>query len=211
MNLLILIESSFAFFAMSLNGAFLTTAPFLCLLGFAVFRARRRRAERIVVENGVIRISRYVRDRLVEQRRMKVCDLTIELREAINRDCMQIALRTGDRMRAKSRTIEIALRLAPAQRALFLDDFLEGLRRSGADPQIHRTRASKSVACSMGDFIRVKGALHENDAAISSNIRLVVRVRGFRFLSCQNASRIATARRRKPTNGRNSSPVSRES
>jgi hypothetical protein len=138
--LLLLIESSFAFFAVSPNSAFLTTAPFLCLLGFALFRARRRRTERIVVENGVIRISRYARDRLVEQRRMKLCDLTIELREATNRDCMQIVLRAGDRKRAGTRTIEIARRLAPAERALFLNYFLEGMRRSGANPRIQPAR-----------------------------------------------------------------------
>ncbi len=99
--LFIVIEGSFAFFGLELNEVLLATAPFLCLLGFALFRARRRRAERIVIENDVIRISHYVQNRLVDQRRMKLCDLTIELRESINRDCMQIALRSGDRTRAR--------------------------------------------------------------------------------------------------------------
>jgi hypothetical protein len=206
----IVIEGSFAFFGVGLNEALLTTTPFLCLLGFALFRARRLRTERIVVENGVIRISHYVQNRLVEQRRMKLCDVTIEFRESINRDCTQIALRTGDRMRARSRSIEIARRLAPAERALFLEELLEGLRRSGANPELHRTCVSKSGAFSIGGFLRINGALVRDGAAISMSIRPVVRVRGYRLASCRNALRVPTARRRKPTKARNSCPITKE-
>ena len=154
--LLIIIESSFDFFGLELNGALLATAPFLCLPGFVFFRARRRRTERIVIENGVIRISQYVQNRLVDQRRMKLCDLTIELRETIARDCMQIVLRTGDRTRARSRNIKIAGRLAPAERTLFLEDFLEGLRRSSANPGIRRSRACKFVNRSIWRCLLIK-------------------------------------------------------
>lgn len=167
----------------------------LCILTYGLLRARRRRAEHIVVANGVIRISYFLDDRLVEQRRIKLCGLTILLRETCDQSCLQIGLRNADRARTRGRTINIARCLSPSERALFRDEFLEGLRRSGSNPEICKTYDANSTPRSAWALLRTKVASARVDATVSSRMSAVaMRARSLRLGPWRNLSRVAVGR-----------------
>ncbi len=188
-----------------------TIAALFCILTYGLLRAPRRRAERIVVANGVIRISYFLEDRLVEQRRIKLCGLTILLRETFDQSCLQIALRNADRAPTRGRTINIARCLSPSERALFRDEFLEGLRRSGSNPEICRTYDANSMPRSVWAILRTKVASARDDASVSSRMRAVAtRARSLRLGSWRNLARAAVGRRLKWGGARESLSLRRE-
>lgn len=116
------------------SGAFAAVAalallPWVCA---PLYRGRRL-TERVRMNNGVIRISRYVQNRLVDQRRFKALGLGVDCQSNAARDCMRIELA------ARDRTFEIGAHLTPSERGKFLVRFLEALQEAGVDPQIRRT------------------------------------------------------------------------
>ena len=111
----------------------------VALSAIAIRKERRRSGERIVIENGVVRVARYVGSRLVDQRRFKAFDLVIEQLDAADSECLQIALR-GHRRR-----IEIAGHFSPRERAKFLEAFIDALRETGVSPQIRRRCVSSAA------------------------------------------------------------------
>jgi hypothetical protein len=148
---------------------------------------------------------------LFEQRRIKLCGLTILLREAADRSCLQIAVQSGDASRPRGRKINIARCLSPSERALFRDEFLEGLRRSGANPEICRTCAANLTPRSKRALLRTKAAFACDDATVSSKMRAVVtRARSLRLGACRNVSRDAVSRSLKWGGARKSHSLGRE-
>ena len=111
----------------------------VALSAIAIRKERRRSGERVVIENGVVRVARYVGGRLVDQRRFKAFDLVIERLDAADSECLQIALR-GNRRR-----IEIASHFSPRERAKFLEAFVGALRETGVSPQIRRRCVSSAT------------------------------------------------------------------
>ncbi len=116
-----------------------------CIFALRFWRRSSRACERIVVGNGVIRVSRYVHGRLIDQRRVRSSGLAVEFEQDSEGECLAIALREKPRRPMSRRTIEIARALTPKQRAKFLEGFIEGLRRSGANPEIFRTAAPSKI------------------------------------------------------------------
>jgi hypothetical protein len=109
-------------------------------------RFARQVRERIVVSDGGIRLSRYVSGRLVEQRRIKSAGLAIEVTQEGERRSCAVTLRERPGRAAMRRSFEIARGLPAAQVAQFLEGFVEGLRRTGQNPQIFM-RPGTSKAC----------------------------------------------------------------
>lgn len=96
----------------------------------------RQVSERIVVNGRGIRLSRHVRGRLIEQRRIKSAGLAIEVTQDAARRSMAITLCEQPRRALFRRRFEIARTLTAEDRASFLECFVDGLRRSGENPQI---------------------------------------------------------------------------
>ncbi|WP_425351470.1 hypothetical protein [Methylocystis bryophila] len=92
--------------------------------------------ERIVIKGGAMRVARYRRGKLIEQRRVKLAGLAIECRADGNSACSFLALRIDERAHRLRRRIEIARHLTPVERAQFLRDFLFALCSRGANPAI---------------------------------------------------------------------------
>ncbi len=142
----------------------LSLVALFCVLKIALRRPSPRMAEHVVVTSGAIRISRYVQDKLVEQRRLKLCDLAIELREDGSGNCLLIALRARSRTLAAGRRIEIACSMTAQERTQFLGRLLAALHKSGASPTLCRTSVPASNSCPrrMASFgqraLRARGA-----------------------------------------------------
>ncbi len=119
-------------------------APLLCYLAYQLCGDPQPcPTEHISIDGVAVRVSHYVEDKLVEQRRVKLADLAIELREDADHNCYMIQLRSGRAARIVGRAIEIAHSLDPTERRLFFERFLEGLRKSGADPEIRVISAAR--------------------------------------------------------------------
>lgn len=116
------------------GGAFAAVAAFVLLLViFVPLVASGRVTERVTMANGVIRISRYVGDRLIDQRRLRTLGLGVDCHDDACRNCTRVELL------ARDRKFEIARHLTPSERSRFVERFLEALRRVGAEPRIRRT------------------------------------------------------------------------
>lgn len=128
------LERLLSVYGVGSSGAFaavtaLALLPWVCA---PLYRSRRL-TERVRMNNGVIRISRYVENRLVDQRKFKALGLGVDCQSNAARDCMRIELA------ARDRTFEIGAHLTPSERGKFLARFLEALQEAGVDPQIRKT------------------------------------------------------------------------
>jgi uncharacterized membrane protein len=117
-----------------------------CIFALRLWCESRRACERIVVGNGVIRVSRYVHGKLIEQRRIRSSGLAVEFKLDSEGKGLVIALREKPRRPMSRRTIEIARDLTPQERAKFLEQFIEGLRHSEANHEIFPTVAPSEIS-----------------------------------------------------------------
>lgn len=121
-------------FGIASSGAFaVVTALTLIPWVSAPLYESRRLTERVRINNGVVRISRYVENNLVDQRRFKTLGLAVDCQSDATRDCVRLELVS------RNRTFEIAGHLTPSERSKFLVRFLDALHEAGVDPQIQRT------------------------------------------------------------------------
>lgn len=97
-----------------------------------LFRRSRRRAERVVIRDGSVVLSRFVADRLVDQRRLAVFGLALEREDDSDFGCQRTSLvLRGVRH-------DVGRDLAPAQRDAFAQRLATALADAGGASTVRR-------------------------------------------------------------------------